>query len=152
MEALHSLTELEVLGAGGRVSLSSGPRGPVLSLSEAAWFPPVTAGTALDFSTCMGTALDTKDAGSHTRRRPDPGFAVHLPPHILPGGSQFLYDPPGPLPHQLREPEKRLVTADLAGRAQASELLGALTVLAATANVSSTLQCNVASLTVEEMR
>ena len=114
---------------------------PAVALSPEAWFPQGKGEMALDIPALLERAQDHHKAAP-IRRPPPPSFPVVLPPYIAPEGLRDCLWRSGRdlvLPHQLREPEAKLLAAEALTRQDLASTISTVTAVAMLRNWLRTL-------------
>ena len=135
------------------MSLDSSGGSPVVTLAPEAWFPQEKGDGALDIPGLLERAQDQPKAAPPRRPAP-PSFPVSLPPPIAPEGLRDCLWPSGrapALPHQLSEPEAKLLAAEASAKQHLASALSTVTTVAMLRNWLKALATGFADCPPEEL-
>lgn len=141
LDAIGALLENPRLNPEGHMFIDRSGDSPAVALSPDAWFPQEKGEMALDIPALLERAQDRPKAVP-SRRFPQSSFPVVLPPPLAPEGLRDCLWRPGRgpgLPHQLSEPEGKLLATEALTRQDLASTVSTVTAVAMMRNWLKTL-------------
>ncbi|XP_076055410.1 uncharacterized protein LOC143033799 [Oratosquilla oratoria] len=154
LDALGALLENPRLNPDGHMFVDRSGDSPAVALSPNAWFPQEKGEKALDIPALFERAQDQPKTVPPRRHIPS-SFPVVLPPPFAPEGLRDCLwhsgrDPA--LPHQLSEPEAKLLTTEASTRQDLASTISTVTAIAMMRNWLMTLATSFEDFPREELR
>ncbi|XP_076038465.1 uncharacterized protein LOC143023748 [Oratosquilla oratoria] len=154
LDALGALLENPRLNPDGHMFVDRSGDSPAVALSPNAWFPQEKGEKALDIPALFERAQDQPKTVPPRRHIPS-SFPVVLPPPFAPEGLRDCLwhsgrDPA--LPHQLSEPEAKLLTTEASTRQDLASTISTVTAIAMMRNWLTTLATSFEDFPREELR
>ncbi|XP_076036268.1 uncharacterized protein LOC143022131 [Oratosquilla oratoria] len=154
LDALGALLENPRLNPDGHMFVDRSGDSPAVALSPNAWFPQEKGEKALDIPALFERAQDQPKTVPPRRHIPS-SFPVVLPPPFAPEGLRDCLwhsgrDPA--LPHQLSEPEAKLLTTEASTRQDLASTISTVTAMAMMRNWLTTLATSFEDFPREELR
>ncbi|XP_076059425.1 uncharacterized protein LOC143036054 [Oratosquilla oratoria] len=154
LDALGALLENPRLNPDGHMFVDRSGDSPAVAFSPNAWFPQEKGEKALDIPALFERAQDQPKTVPPRRHIPS-SFPVVLPPPFAPEGLRDCLwhsgrDPA--LPHQLSEPEAKLLTTEASTRQDLASTISTVTAIAMMRNWLTTLATSFEDFPREELR
>ncbi|XP_045111634.1 uncharacterized protein LOC123504832 isoform X2 [Portunus trituberculatus] len=153
LDAIGALLENPRLNPEGHMFIDRSKDSPAVAFSPDAWFPQVKGEYALDIPALLERSQDQPTAAPPRRAVP-PSFPV-LPPPIAPEGLRDCLWWSGrdrDLPHQLCEPEAKLLAAESSARQDLASTISSVTAVAMMRTWLRTLAVEFQNFPLEELR
>ena len=153
LDAMGALLRHPRLNREGHIGLDRSGDSPAVALSPDAWFPQDKGERALDVPFLLERAQDQPKAAPPRRPQP-PSFPVVLPSSVAPVGLRDCLWGAGRepvLPHQLQEPEAKLLAAEASAKQHLASAISSITACASVRTWLRTLAADVGDFPREEL-